>query len=633
MLIIGESKIFSLDNFYTQFDSTTMYLQPNTTEKEMVNDILSSADRHNVEVFTFIRSPRSTFLTEYNIYGTSGVEDYINENSNIYEKKYTSLFLGNIHFSFNDFKDIPSIKDIHDFHVIGSDEQVRQFKMDLINKYAGNHPEKGIVSHESKNNTMSIWLLIIIVILILTFYDVLLQKKEKLIRISMGERISKIIWENILLDSIVLVSLFATVLYVLSRVTNVFFMFEISLPLFFVLLFVNGLVYINMYFYNLKKVFSNVIGSQNILSLNYGLKIVTTIITIFIISGNLALVFQSYNLYKQKSFFEKHADYYYTRLEYNPKYDKNSLVESAELQSTFYKKFFEEFDATLLASTDGLLNGKGILANKNAFNYLSNKIKELNGISLNKDIYFILPKSSEISNAELIHTVEFFQGDKLNYNYKVIYYQDNVKLMSIDENSIYGSKFIRNPIIIYNNMSGEELENPKNSDLNKMTYLHEVMYKISSKEFNQFIKKHNLRNQIVTKTNALKNYNKKWTAAKRVLYMNFIFSLLILTLEFMIIGSIIKMEYEVNAIELSIKKVLGYSIIEKNRKIITMTVITTLLSIVSAVVVAVMLRSEIVNYLIIGGIIILFMELAVIFFHIRKIENTKIQKILKGGNI
>lgn len=640
MLIIGESHIFRLDSFYTEFAETTMYLQSNTTEGEMVNDILDSANRNEVEVFAFIRSPRSTFLTEYDIYGTSGVEEYINENLNIFEKEYTSLFLGNINFTFNDIKNISGIENIHDFYIIGNKEQVHQFKMNLIDKYAGNHPKEGFVSNDSRNNTVAIWLLIISIILVLSFYDVVLQKRENVIRVSLGERIGKIIQKNILVDSVVFVLSFVIILYILSNFTNVYYMFEISLYSFYFLLFANGLLYLNMYFYNLKEVFSNVKGSKNMLSINYSLKAVTSIITIFIISSNLALIIESYNLYKQKTFFEEHADYYYTRLEYKPTLNidgtmPNTLTESANVQAKFYREFFEKFDATLLASMDNLLNGKGIIANKNAFDYLSNEIKELNNLTLNKDIYFLLPEELSDNSTtidELNQAVKFYQSDD-NYNYDIIYYEKNLDIIAIDENHIYGSKFVENPIIIYNNMTAEKLENQIDESY-KINFVHEIMYKISNDdEFKQFVEEHDLTNQIVSRTNVLENYNNKWTSAKRVLYINFIFSVLVLVLEFIIISSILKMEYEVNAIELSIKKVLGHSMLEKNRKIILMTVITTTLSILSAVIVAIMMNLEKVYYLALGGIIIVVLELSVTWFYIQKIESAKIQKILKGGNI
>ncbi|UZD44895.1 DUF1430 domain-containing protein [Peribacillus frigoritolerans] len=639
MLIIGESQIFRLDNFYTEFDNTTLYLQPDTTDKEMVNDIFNSAGRNKVEVFTFKRSPRSTFLTEYNIYGTSGTEKYINENLNIFERKYTSLFLGNINFTFNDLENITGIKNVHDFYIIGSKEQVHQFKMDLIDKYAGNHPKEGYISNELRNTIVSIWLLITSIILLLSFYDVILQKKENLIKVSMGERISKIIWKNILLDSFVFVLLFTIVLYILSKYTDVFFRFDISLALFSILLFLNALLYLNLYFYNLKEVFSNVKGSKKLLSLNYSLKFVTAIITIFIISSNVALIFESYSLYKQKTFFEDHADYFYTRLEYHQMLNSDSSTDvgsnkSTIVQGKFYRGFFEKYDATLLASTDGLLNGKGIIANKNAFDYLSSEIKELKDLPLNKKIYVFLPeKLLDTTTLDYIDlTLRFYFGDNVtDDDYDVIYYNDNVDIISIDENYTYGSKLIENPIIVYNNGTANTLQMDDDS---QVTYATEIMYKISSNdEFNRFVEEHDLTDHIVTKTNVLENYENKWTIAKRVLYINFIFSILILFLEFIIISSIIKLEYEVNAIELSIKKIMGHSILGKNRKIILMTVITTILSILSAVIVALIIKLDDIYYLATGGIIILLLELTVILFFIRKIENAKIQKILKGGNI
>jgi len=112
LLIIGESHIFYLDNFYAQYAYTTLYLQDNTTSAEMITDITNSAISNDVEVFTFVQSHLNSSLTEYAIYGTPGVEKYINENSNIFEGKYTSLLLGSINFRFNNIDNIPNIKNI-----------------------------------------------------------------------------------------------------------------------------------------------------------------------------------------------------------------------------------------------------------------------------------------------------------------------------------------------------------------------------------------------------------------------------------------------------------------------------------------------------------------------------------------
>ena len=106
ILIIGESHTFYLDNFYNQYDNTTLYLQDNTKSKEMITDIINSAVNNKVEVFTFKRSQSGVKTIEYDIYGTIGVEKNINKVSNIFEGKYTSLFLGDINFKFNDIRSI-----------------------------------------------------------------------------------------------------------------------------------------------------------------------------------------------------------------------------------------------------------------------------------------------------------------------------------------------------------------------------------------------------------------------------------------------------------------------------------------------------------------------------------------------
>ncbi|MEM5606765.1 hypothetical protein AAHB51_30345 [Bacillus cereus] len=175
-------------------------------------------------------------------------------------------------------------------------------------------------------------------------------------------------------------------------------------------------------------------------------------------------------------------------------------------------------------------------------------------------MYFILPeklKGNTVLTKQLHEAVKFYEGNNIKYEYETIYYQKNIEIISIDENHTYGSDLVKNPVIILNNMPIDELVNQQVDDSQKINYVHDVMYKISNEEFSQFVHKHYLTNQIVSKTNVLDNFNNKWNTAKRVLYINIVFSLLILFLECIIITAIIKLEYEVNAIELALKKYLG----------------------------------------------------------------------------
>ncbi|MGG4143976.1 DUF1430 domain-containing protein [Paenibacillus algorifonticola] len=640
MLIIGESHTFHLENFYTKFDQTTLYMQPHTTDQEMVKDILNSAKNNDVEVFTYIKSPKSMFSTEFEVYGSSGVEPYINKELQIHEEVYESLFMGNIRFSFSELDKIGEMDAVHEFYVIGNDDQVHAFKMNLIDKYAGNHPQEGYENTELRNTIILIWLLILCMILFLTFYDAIFTKKESLIKISMGESVHKIFWENVMIDSIVLTVHFSIVVSALSQFTSVWFRFDLSLTFFLLMLFLNSLLYLSLFNYPIKEVFSNSVGSKKLLTLNYSLKIFTSIITILIVSSNLVFIVESFNLYKQKSFFEEYSEYDYIRLQYKPVPNRdgsatNTLTDSVNVQMSFYQAFFREFKATSFVNISNLTKVEGILANQNSYAYLSSKIKELREAALAEKVYFVLPKG--LSNdagivKKMMEAVHFYEGADFSYDHEVIYYEDPIELISIDENYTYGSDFFENPVIIYNNLTPKMLTAGSNN-IQKMNVLHDIMYKIEDQAFTRFIEEHGLENQIVSRTNALENYENKWTIAKRVLYINLVFSVLVIVMELLIISSIIKLEYDINAIELAIKKVMGYSAVEKHRKLLVLTVLTTTLSMGLTVIISFMLNFGEFYYLMIGGISILLLEVAVILFFIHRIEKAKIQKILKGGNL
>lgn len=87
---------------------------------------------------------------------------------------------------------------------------------------------------------------------------------------------------------------------------------------------------------------------------------------------------------------------------------------------------------------------------------------------------------------------------------------------------------------------------------NRATFLSEILYAMTDEEFNQFASRHQLTdtNALFSKTNALQKYNESWTTAKQLLYINTIFTVLVLLLEGLIITSIIKLEYQVNALVL-----------------------------------------------------------------------------------
>lgn len=651
-LIIGESQIFRLDHFYTPFRYTSLYLQYDQQEQDMIQDTLQAAEQHDVEVFTFIKSQGPDGITDIKIYGSPNIQQMVGKVSHVVSRTYRTLFLEDLRFSFHSLKQLQGIKDVHDFYIIGNAVQADRFKTELINTYAGNFPQPGYSYMDTTYTMNGIWFLMIVIALLFTYYDILAQKKEHLIRLSMGERASSIIWSNITKDTCAFIIMWLIISGILSPLTSAPLDSIISWIGLGLLLFINALLYICLRSYQVREALSNSYSSsRKLLSISYALKLVSIVITIFVISSNLVLIAEGYRLYKQKPFFEKYKDYSYIQLLYRPVMNSNGIPdpkweESELLRAELYKRHYKQADATMLVMIHELLKEKlpTILANSNAIDDIKLAIPDLQNKDLHKEtVYIVMPSSltdSEASLNEIKETYRFLEGREPPANMEVIYYKNEVQLTAINENHIYGSELVNNPIIILVNTlpstvtdSSEEQYHP-----NRATFLSEILYAMTDEEFNQFASRHHLTdtNALFSKTNALQKYDESWTAAKQLLYINTIFTILVLLLEALIITSIIKLEYQVNALELSIKKVIGYSIWEAHRKIIIITILTTVVSITLAIFIILFLdrnSTTYISFMLGGGLLLLLTELVTIVFYIRRMEQLNIQRVLKGGNI
>ena len=101
----------------------------------------------------------------------------------------------------------------------------------------------------------------------------------------------------------------------------------------------------------------------------------------------------------------------------------------------------------------------------------------------------------------------------------------------------------------------------------------------------------------------------------------------------MLISVIIRLEYISNADELAIKKIMGYSIFERHRKIFGLSGMSTVLGILTLL--AINLYFDFMNFitLCILGLIVMLLEWAIIGVMIIGIEKTDVVKVLKGGAI
>lgn len=647
-IIVGELHHFYLDNFMNGITTTTLYLQRNISEKEMKKEILRSAENNNVDFFVLQTNVKSTFEKDLYIYQSKErIQKYLKREYGIEGKSYKSIFSGVLKVHYNDYGNISDklLLENHIYYVFGKNDDIQDFKMELINKYAGNHPRFTTKTNGSRNIVIIIWMIIYILLFILTSYDQLFQQKEIYIRAVFGEQIHWIILKNIFLDVICYGGIVVLTYHFLKQFTMVDFHLNISLYVFGVFIFLNSLQYFRWMLLDIKNVLKKGMFSAKVLYVTYVVKCFTIIITNLIIASNVTVIFESLEYASQREFFEKYKDYFYTNLDYKditgddglPIEDFDLIMrKSSEMKEVFYQKYFAQFQPVVLAYFGEEDNYDMIIANRNATEYLFEIFPELKNKVKGEGYYYIIPE--KIKNVSAICRsidlkMENYEDTAVLKNRKIILYTGNKKVLNIDELSSNGSKYSKNPIIVLNTIKPVYNSAIIKPYIFKINYEHDILYKIDEMVFDQFVEEYSLENHFHAVTNAYEKYKYNWVVLKRVLYINLIFSLLVFLLEMIIIKTIINLEFKIHAIDLAIKKVLGFSYFQRYKQIIIISTLGSIICIITGAVIGLYTGVNSTLSIIISGLIIYILDLLVIWFNIEKNERANVSNILKGEYI
>ena len=160
-----------------------------------------------------------------------------------------------------------------------------------------------------------------------------------------------------------------------------------------------------------------------------------------------------------------------------------------------------------------------------------------------------------------------------------------------------------------------------------------MLFNISDSDIKQLSEKYSLGEkgfylQQVKMTDKLLSYQ---SVLNRVLLLNTVISAFLLILELFIISVIIKSEYKVSTTELAIKKVLGYSVLQKNKQIFLLNAYATFIAVTACVVLSLMYKLSVWYIVIAVGVSVLCLEYVIIAVLITRFEKQNVAKILKGG--
>ncbi len=641
-LFNGELYMLYLDNFQDSCYQANFYTDIPTKEvsdNQIIKDFVKTGEKHDVDFFVVDQDIHSSYETETTIYGTKGALQHL-ASMGIKEGKHQSLFFGEAVVHCEAFKDVKNITKFDTYYFVGDEaklEDIRSFKADLIDQYSGGFPKLMGSERETWLNLLSVWGIIFGLMLMATLYSILYYRKETMVRIILGESLTRLFAKNTFVDTACFSVLFLLLPQLLQPFTNVKFRMSAIFLLLCIFLAANVLLNALILRVDYKKDIAGGHDGRGLLRASYLLKVVTTVLVTLILAGNVVIIIDAYNLYQQKDFFEAHEDYSYCHTEY--KLD-NRLGKSDDDNTAMNHEFYQRFQNKALIYAD-LTGNLGetypvVLNNVKALEEIKRQcpsIKEATSAVVKEQIYILMPSSISKESKEYPYArtlAELYFDDSEYGEAEIITYNGDITLTAIHRYNEYETVQYENPIILFNNTIFR-----MNKDLTgyHWYYTFDTMYDISTQEWESFIREFQLEDQIISKSNVLDIYNHSWDMASRNMRMLMVLSIMLLLLEMALIMFIIRLEYQFNAVEMALKKIHGYTLLNRNRRILKTTVLSSLVGILTALILSNILEMPGGVPLVLAGLLLLFLELVYILWRAKKIEKRTIASILKGEKI
>lgn len=620
---IGDMYVWNIDSFESEYIRTTMYQPRNMIKKEMLKEIKESAEKNNCKLFIVSRNIKTIYSEDVIIYAMNGVENILCKRSSVERGNFHSIFLGNVRVRIADFTEFPEENELEDFYIIGNLNSARKMKSQLIDKYGGSIPKPGYVYLHSIRNVIFVWVIGMLFVLLLTFFETSLLKKEMIVRFFYGESPLERMMKNIGFDCVFYWGYSAIIFCVLKFVLGINVDYHMRVTIIGLLLvsFINSLIYLRVLFTDYKSSLSIGKGDQNVLKVSYAFKIIITVLIVTLMSFSIEMAVRGCDYWKQKDFFIQQKRYSYISVTAK----EQEIKKTEKLMLDLYKAKSRQGKTFLNVYLDnGMFTGSPcIMCNKGTLDYLKTNIKEIKNKTFDNKIYFIVPDCiKQTAILDLENLLQMYMGQKDNY--EVITYDKSNRIIGITNQGKIQSKYYRDPLIILNMTETAQF-------FNGIYITQACMFLEDNIEWQSYITQDDILKEKSFITNVYDNYEHNLINYQRILLLGLVLFGLLFILEAIVIKTVLHYECTINIVEIAIKTTLGDSVLEKYKKLFMSTFISFLISAAVCIAVAQYLKFNSVYGMICALFILYLLDISISIHAIRHIEKANMQKILKGN--
>ena len=629
---IYQQYLYSFSNQFYYFDISN----PQRTD-DVQNMVFKLAEDLDIGVFKVKKSDPSPLATKITVTTSVDSQSELEKKFFLKENISKSLFSGLTELKYENYVD-QSVNQISErYYFIGTKEQVIQIRTALNARYDASFV------HEEESTpwgwaSIGVFLSVSILIIYLTWLDLQFSKKEIFVRFSLGESKFAIVIHRWLTDVCVSYLLLMLFMIAFQQIMNHSFHYKEFFLINLCIQILSLFIHICVLKMDMKEVLYGANINPKIVSNGYIIKVFSVFVILVSLSTNIALIKENIDSFRLFNEIKNYDNYRFI-----------NVVADASQTSNDVDSFQEQIENEVFF--DCLLNKKINLLVSN-FIYEGKRCIFTNDETVLNKYFLIEPSSlqatcvvvcpSEMKKDELLldtikEVTTFTWGEFGQFtDYEIKYYNKNVDVMYFDssENTefICGFGTVENPILIYCDFSNYQLENDVSENSAFINQIRtDIMYEITNEEIEIMEKKYPVEK--IESINVVERCEQYKTRMQRIMTTNFSLAILLLILETCITVTAIKTEYMVNAKLLALKKILGYSALEKNKETFLLNVFSVGISLVGIAIVNSVVDIVQMRCVFLLGLGIVMYEMILTIFTIIKIEQTNVSKILKGGSL
>lgn len=638
VILSGELYQQYLGNFTNQF----YYFSVNNEgdRNNLLSQILTSCQDNGIDVFAYKSSVLSQKNNNITIYATSPMVQLFKDEYNISEGQHSSLFSGDTNIIIKDFSDCLD-SNIDSFYFTGTMGQVLAVKADVTENFGTSY-----VHSDSKVGNewlvYVIWGVAFVVILLLTWFDIEFSKKEMFVRFSMGASRRMTVLRNILTDSALLVIIFYSITCIYESQFNVGYNKTIVSMIFGTFLILNSVLHCTLFGRNYKQIIYGANISSKMLSNCYVLKSLSLIIAILSLSVNIQLICSNSKYMQMYDYIDQYEDYSFLSVEIDTS-NAETVLEKIKLNdaitnNVFCDLYFQDKVALASYAASDDNDNPFVVINKNTQG--AQWVKELIQNEDGASVYILVP--SRMNQKEIvdfaIESASKLLGDYTQSTFiKTIVYDNTESIFFFESDSStlhpYGFDKEEQPLVIYLDLTYNESYSTSESNVTNMTVMwSDIMFKISEADIASLTEKYD---EIIgiSSISVIERCDEYRYMFIRIVALNTIISIFMILLELVIVTTIIRMEYIVNAKEYTVKKILGYSVWQKNKMLFLLNLFSAGIGLFSTVCLSLMFDITAWYFNVIATLLFIGIELVLMICYSRKTENSSVQKVLKGGGL